>query len=71
MKSFKKILEFLTTASLESNLIGSSKKKEFKVKQKTFFINFKKPSVANNCLRPQSVPLSNLKNVKTIITLIT
>ena len=33
-------------------------KRPFKAKQKAFFITFKELSVAKNCLRPESVPLS-------------
>ena len=32
-------------------------KKAFKVKQKGFFMIFKRASVAKNCLRPESAPL--------------
>ena len=38
-------------------------KSAFEVKQKTFFIIFKGLSVAKNCLRPESAPLTFDENL--------
>ena len=39
-------------------IIHSINERAFEVKEKTFFIIFKGLSVAKNCLRPESAPLS-------------
>ena len=57
------------TKSQDKNLKILRTKRAFKVKEKAFFIIFKGLSVAKNCLRPESVPLTQFSNLYSLQTL--